>query len=468
MKMLYGNIIRNYKNINSCISRTQTQRIFLFILFFSFGGLILSLNILYPIYGDDWRYSFISDSSLSVRVSSLSDSIHSQSKHYFGHGGRSIVHIIAESLLQLDRYWMDIFNSISYLALVYIIYKIANLNNKINASLFFFINILIWFFQPAFGQTLLWITGSANYLWGTLIIISFLYFYCNAFILNSIDDSILRRIIFLIFGIIAGWTNENSVIGMIFIILSIILCLKLKKTRIPKWMIYGLIGTIIGFIIMIIAPGNFVRFDKATTSNFLLKDYKLIYYYTRMLPVLAEFYKNILPLVLIHILVLINYIHLNKKQNKTIISLSLIFCIAGVISDLVMIASPEFSLRVLFAPIIFYIIAIGLIYSNIRIESLYFATIRNTLIFFSIIYLIPLYIQGYKDVSNFNRIMNDRESTIKKQENKANFEFISYERFTPKTKFTMMYDMSPDRNEWDNMCYSKYHNIKSFKVETDK
>ena len=39
------------------------------------------------------------------------------------------------------------------------------------------INLLIWLFVPTFGQTILWETGAANYLWGGIIIISFLSMY---------------------------------------------------------------------------------------------------------------------------------------------------------------------------------------------------------------------------------------------------------------------------------------------------
>lgn len=469
MKRYHERFISYYQNIETALSSTRSKKTIFCILFLLFGGLILQLNILYPIYGDDWRYSFIGGTNLSERVTSFSDTLQSQYRHYFGHGGRSVVHILAESLLRMNGYWIDIVNSIAYLFFVYIIYKIANLGKKINASLFFFINILIWFYQPAFGQTFLWITGSANYLWGTLIIISFLYFYCYAFITShKSKDSILRGITFFFAGIIAGWTNENTVIGTILIILCLIIYLKAEKQEVPKWMFWGLIGVLIGFIIMIIAPGNFVRYEGATISNNLIKESKLIYYYTRVLPVIGEFYKIILPIVLIYLLLLVTYIHSDKNWNKKVVFLSAILCLAGIIADLVMIASPEFEIRVLFGAITFYIIAIGMIYTNIEINSLYVSTINSIMIIFAIINFIPFFLKGYKDVHNFSRIMTEREIIINDQIDKPNFEFISHERFIPKTKFTMMHDMASDIYAWDNICYSRYHNIKSFKVEPNK
>lgn len=456
-----------YQKIENKLSEKKVAFSIFGILLFSFFILILVLNILYPIYGDDWRYSFIGGSAVIERVTNFCDILQSQYRHYFGHGGRSVVHVLAESLLLIDGYWLDILNSIAYIIFTYVIYRIANFNNKINLSLYFFINILIWFFQPAFGQTFLWITGSANYLWGTLIIISFLYFYCRAFISEQSENSVSKDILFFLSGIIAGWTNENTVIGMIFIILSLIIYLKVKRIKIPRWMIYGLIGVLIGFIIMIIAPGNYVRFEGATVGNTLIKESKIIYYFTRTLPVIGEFYNIMLPLVLIYLLTLATYIHFEKNWNRRIVFLSLILCIAGIIADLVMIASPEFELRVLFGAITFYIIAIGLLYSNINTKSMYLFAIKSILIIYSIINFVPLYAKGYKDVNNFSRIMKERETIIDKQANKTDFEFVSYERFVPKTKFTMMYDMSLDPDAWDNFCYSRYHNIKSFKVEAD-
>ena len=182
MKEYYEKIICSYKKLEIYLSREKSLKSIFFILVVIFFALILLLNLIYPLYADDWAYAFIYGSKTPQKIKGLSDIIDSQYYHYFRHGGRTIVHIIAQLLLLTKGYWADIINSVAYIIFAYLIYKICNINRKINPSLFFFINILIWFFQPGFAQSVLWITGSANYLWGTLIITAFIYFFCLSFL----------------------------------------------------------------------------------------------------------------------------------------------------------------------------------------------------------------------------------------------------------------------------------------------
>lgn len=468
MKVYYEKMICSYKKLDAALSKEKSAKSILFILLLSFWGLILLLNIIYPLYADDWGYTFVTGSELTQKITGFPDILNSQYQHYFLHGGRTVVHIIAESLLLVKGYWTDILNSIAYILFAYIIYKISNLNKKTNPSLFFFINILIWFYQPAFAQTILWITGSANYLWGTFIIISFLYFFCKSFIKEESDSSIYKCILLFLFGIIAGWTNENTAIGMISLICLLIIYLKTTHKKTPVWMIIGLTGAIIGFIIMIAAPGNFARYENVIEGNKIIQESKVKFYLSRLLPVIGDFYKFVLPLVMIYSLALVTYIYFEKKRNLPIIYLSLCFCIAGVIADLAMIASPEFPPRAWFGIITFFIIAIGIIYANLETDHIYISVIKTLLIFFASIYFLLSYQKGFKDLYAINKIFEKREQIINQQPNKAEFDFVTKESINPQTGFPMIDEIPSKPDHWINMFYLRYHNIKSFKVESDK
>lgn len=468
MREYYEKVIFGYQKLDAALSKEKSAKCILLLLSLSFGMLILLLNIIYPLYADDWGYTFITGSELTQKITCFSDILNSQYQHYFLHGGRTIVHIIAESLLLLKGYWTDIINSIAYLLFAYIIYKISNLNKRVNPSLFFFINILIWFFQPAFAQTILWITGSANYLWGTLIIISFLYFFCQSFIKEENKNTIYKCIIFFLFGIIAGWTNENTAIGMIALICLLMAYLKYTQKKIPAWMIIGLAGAIIGFIIMIAAPGNYLRYENVIEGNKLLQQSKVKFYLSRLLPVIGDFYKFALPLVMIYSLTLVTYIYFDKKRNTRVIYLSLCFCLAGLMADLAMVTSPEFPPRAWFGIITFFIIAIGIIYANLKTDHIYISVIKTLLIFFASIYFILSYQRGFKDLYAINKIFEKREQIINKQPNKTEFEFVTQESINPQTGFPMIDEIPSKPNHWINMFYLRYHNIKSFKIESDK
>lgn len=468
MREYYEKIIYSYQKLDAVLSKEKSAKFILLILALVFGCLIFLLNIIYPLYADDWGYTFMTGSELTQKITGFSDILNSQYQHYFLHGGRTVVHIIAEALLLVQGYWADIFNSIAYILFAYIIYKISNINKNANPSLFFFINILIWFFQPAFAQTILWITGSANYLWGTLIIISFLYFFCRSFIDENNKSSIYKCIAIFLFGIIAGWTNENTAIGMISLISLLIIYLKVSREKVPFWMIAGLTGATIGFIIMIAAPGNYLRYDDVIEGNKMIEQSKVKFYLSRSLPVIGDFYKFALLLVMIYSLTLATYIYFDKRRRARIIYLSLCFCIAGVIADLAMIASPEFPPRAWFGIITFFIIAIGIIYANLKTDHIYISVLKTLLLFFASIYFLFSYQRGFKDLNAINKIFEKREQIINQQRNTPEFDFVTKETINPQTGFPMIDEIPSNSNHWINMFYLRYHNIKSFKVESDK
>lgn len=452
-------------NTDEKLSQDKIAKAIFFLLVLLFGGLILLLNLVYPLYADDWGYHFMTGSELTRRITSISDIFVSQYNHYFLHGGRSVVHIIGEFLLLVKGRWTDILNSLAYISFVLVIYKISNIKEAVNASLFFLINIMIWFFQPAFGQTILWITGSANYLWGTLIIILYLYMYCKAFLSMDSKDSMLRTLGMFLFGIIAGWTNENTAFGMIVFIGLILLYKKIQKEDIKVWMIVGLIGSIIGYILMISAPGNYVRYDEVVSDD--TQGMSISFYLNRCMPVIFDFFKNALMLVMIYLLLLVTYLKFEKNRNNKVIVLSIIFCLAAVAADVVMIASPEFPPRVWFGIITFFIIAIGILYANITTKSLYISAVKTILIVFSLIYFGLSYQRGYKDVSKINDVFKKREQIINEQADKANFEFVSKETISPQTALPMIDEVPSDSTHWINMFYLRYHGIKSFSIEKE-
>lgn len=468
MKMHFQKIIEKHTKFEEKLSNNRS--IVLVILFLLVFGLILLLNITYPLYADDWCYLFVFGDPPYQRVSNLTDIFKSQYYHYFNWGGRTVVHVIAQSLLLTKGYWTDILNSFAYVLFVGIIYNICNLNKeKANPALFLFINIFIWFFQPAFGQAVLFITGSANYLWGTLIVISFLYFFSKSYLGQDNNSSINKSTIFFLFGILAGWTNENTAFGMIILISFIIIHLLYEKRKVPMWMILGFIGVLIGYTIMIVAPGNFIRYERILSENPISYDSKFKIYINRLRSVFLDFMNYGLSLVTIYFIILAMYVAtVRQNLNKRMIFLSLFFCIAGVTSVFVMIASPLFPPRAWFGPVSFFFTAIGVVYAHIEIKKTpYLSTIRNILIIISCIYLIPSYYWRLKDTYAIAKVLDKREQIINRETDKANFVFITKEKFHTQRDFPKLYDMSSDSTFWVNVWYSKYHGIKSFQIDTN-
>lgn len=76
---------------------------------------------------------------------------------------------------------------------------------------------------------------------------------------DIISNNLVSAFIIFILGILAGWSSENASAGMIVILTLYIVYYYFNDIHILKYIISGYIGSLIGYILLITAPGNFVR-----------------------------------------------------------------------------------------------------------------------------------------------------------------------------------------------------------------
>ncbi|HNX59329.1 MAG TPA: DUF6056 family protein, partial [Spirochaetota bacterium] len=221
--------------------------------------IILILNFLTPLLADDYRYSFIFSDPGFHRVQSLHDVIVSQYHHWLDWGGRNIAHFFCQFFLMYDKSVFNIFNSLMYVIFTLLIYfHAAGIRSKFKPYLFVIINLLLWIFLPAWGQDILWLTGSCNYLWGSAFILAFLLPYRLSFLDSEKFGKYFATIMFIA-GIVAGWSCEHTA-SAVMVIFVLFFGYKLyRREKIYSWEISGFAGFIIGFTLMIAAPGNYVR-----------------------------------------------------------------------------------------------------------------------------------------------------------------------------------------------------------------
>ncbi|MEN9919497.1 MAG: hypothetical protein RL662_1933 [Bacteroidota bacterium] len=395
----------------------------LIVLFF----IIFLLNSMTPLSGDDFVYSFVYQTP--ERLSSINDIVVSQYLHYFQWGGRSIVHFIAQLLLLTNSpFCIDFINSLAFVALIYVIYKHIVGQKKYSISILFIVFFLVWTLQPTFAETVLWITGSANYLWGTLIILLFLFPYrFNTGKIPTKTKSVWASVVMLVGGVVAGWTNENTAAGMIVIILMCIVYYKYKKYDMSLWVYTGLIGAVIGYLIMIAAPGNFARAEGTSISPFLVT--------YRVLMATQNFvnYLGILNLGGAILLIL----HLKLSDNgakRQILPYIGIYFIGLLISIYIMAGSPGFPPRTWFGPIIFNIIIFGIILFNLDYTHSFFRQIQSCIVLFGVVSFSFSFYDAYNDVSAINSIWKERFPKIE-QSKKENATSVTFKQYNAKTKF---------------------------------
>lgn len=280
------------------------------------AGIFFVRNLLIPISADDYIYRFIwnaetfhGESNDWIPIASLGDIFNSQLEHYLHWGGRSIAHFLIQFFMWQGKIYFDFANTIVFLIFVILILKLAK-SRKIIYAL-----IGIWICLPQFVPTMLWLTGSCNYLWMTTLQLGFLL---------ALTEN---RKIMIPLGIFAGWSNEAGAISIL--ILSLI-HLRTKKEPIECREILGLISFSIGLILLIFAPGNFER--GGSIGSHFIDNFQSF----------ATIIFNSLPLI---VLCLMNL----KSRVK-------IFLFGGFIAPTALLFSPEFPTRAAFiSPVLFLI-----------------------------------------------------------------------------------------------------------------
>ena len=336
-------------------------------------------NRLMPMVGDDFLYSYVINEHTifydfepesAVLVSSIADIITSQWNHYFLWGGRTIAHSIDQIFLWIGELPFDIASASVAVLLIVEIYWIVDrgrLSTDFKVGRLIWIFFALWVFTANFGSNFLWTTGSCNYLWTTVILLGFLIPYVRQWFSDRPLE--INPLVMLSAGVIAGWTNENTVCW--FIIAIALMCRRLRaEHRMSRWMIAGLIGLSIGYALLILAPGNFARaalnteharaiiLEDTTKAGALLGIglwFQLVvwYFFFRTLLSQKKFGDSV-------------DVKRSLRAAKT-------FALISILSNLIMLLSPELAVRSFFPSLVFLIIAATII---IRLQH---ETRRNTL-----------------------------------------------------------------------------------------
>ena len=419
--------------------------------------MMLVLNFLTPIIADDYSYSFIWNTE--QRVHNLLDVIVSQASHYMTWGGRSIAHTIAQIFLMFPKGIFSVLNSVIYTAIIYFMYRLAKGNNKEDKPLLLLgCHFMLYFLTPVFGQNCLWLIGSCNYTWTTFFILLLIF---NFVLKGDKKDTILRIIGMAILGIVAGWTNENTAFGLIVILVGTLIINKINKEKISKWKISGLIGSIIGFIIMIAAPGNYAR-----SAEFVDNDFIIIKWIKRFIECTKGIGNYCLIFIIALIILFTIYIYNRKKINAFIYA----FVLGAILTVYSMVLSPSFPERSWFGVIVFFSIATMILIYNLEdIKKFFKPIIIDTILIVSIMYGVS-YIRLARDINRLRTIWKYRISEINKIRGNedSNIEFEPFYTENWKNPNFGLAEINENKYEWPDKDIAKYYGIDSISSKTDK
>ena len=391
------------------------KNIILFTIFIS----MLTLNYLYPYISDDYTYMYKYDNF--ERIKNIRDIFFSMKDHYFLWGGRVLAHSLASVFLLLPKNIFNICNSIMYTIFIYLIYLIGRRNNKDNYNYLFIIHLLIWFINISFGEVTLWLTGSCNYLWTSVIILLFLYLF------HKENKNV---IIFSILGILAGMCNENFSLSIIFVCILFVI---FNKNYRNKNNYIGIIFLIIGYLFLFLASGNFIR-ASAGVNNIITITQKILYLI------------KVFSLLIIFILLLSHVLYKKNKLKKDY----LIYILGSIMCILFLVVAPTFSLRATIGTFIYNLIIIIDILFSFK-----FDLNKYIYLILGIIYLIS-YLYTLQDTYNLNKYINNLNNFKNKD--------VVINRYKRTTKRVINLDMfNSYKNDIINKKIAKYYHLKSIK-----
>lgn len=460
----------------------KNRLLYIMIVFFCFFYIF---NYLTPMsFGDDYVYSFVWEGhpmyepmSVQVqRLSSINDLIVSQWSHYFTGNGRTVSHIIAQLFLWLGKDIFNVFNALIAVLLILEIYWCSNrgvVTFKIKPGRLIWAFLALWIFTPGFSPVFFWLSGACNYLWTAVLLLGFLLPYiCKYY---HFEEKVANHhwawFGMFLFGIIAGWSNENSVCWIILALIVFIYA-KRKKSGFEFWMFTGLVGLVIGYALLMFAPGNVARLQAETNASTGWVTGSLIKTNLQMLAAVFLFQ------FLLWYFCLRSLFLLQKRSTKgALVKHEKLFvqslCILSFAMTAMMLFSPNFPPRSSFPGTVQLIIATSVL---LRIQEEYDMEIikKNAKKFLcgvgSLYFVVSATATFYGFYDYYKQVQN--LLTIVSHSGQAKEEIVTVSSITPVSETVanlsglhiLFYEMSENANDWRNVAFSRYYGIKGIRM----
>lgn len=429
---------------------------------------IFIYNFLTPYLSDDYFYA------CEVRQArSFWDLIRQQYGEYLSNSGRVVGQFNVRLSLVFDKQVFNLVNSGMFVILVLLMY--ANIRRKRKYDIFVLLLIItfLWKFAVDFGQTMLWICGSCNYLWGSVFILGFITFY--RFFLNhpeKIKHKILLAAGTFFFGVLAGWCNENTSGGGLLLVIMFALNFwqegkKKGEKRQFAFIITGMLGMCCGILGMISAPG--VRSRSAVMSDgeysgivgLLSRTYKIT------LNIRDLFFPVILITVIVLVLLVLQKKLCNFKQvcgNETVL-----FLIAAAATSYALALAPTPMNRAFFGAGIFLLIGCIQGIVDVTDHELFIRAAKYSLVSALCVWLFFAYLDNLVNLARIYREENERIALI--LEEKADPEgdgFVVVPQFREafRNPYSIAHDSDMEEygNYWINLFYETYYGVGTIKA----
>lgn len=426
--------------------------IFMIVVVISFVAIYI-YNFLTPVMSDELLFD-------PSQYPTFADIFINEYARYMTWNGRSVLQCLMTMACLIPKSIFNIINSLFFVTMSMLIYWNINGRKKYDTFLYVLVQLFLWIFSVDFSQTVLWLSGACNYLWGMTIILGFITAYRH--LLTKVEIVKYKKIIvagMLVLGILAGWGNENTSGGAILIVLLLTVIYFYEKRKIESWMISGIGGMGVGFLFLLLAPGNKIRGDILKESEPYSGIAALI---SRGLKIFKAVDKHLLVFILI-IVLLGTYFYYKKYKLEEFKEVA-IFAFASLATAGVLIFTPEPMARAYFGSSIYMMIAALQMIQKIREEDILLISLKTGGIIAATIAMMFVYIEEGANLARILREVNEREAYILEQTSQGNYD-LTLPMLRPQfeTKYTFMYesDISDDEEFWINKVFCMHYGLNS-------
>ena len=278
-------------------------------------AVMLVMNVLTTFKEDDLAFTLIEGVWTPVR--SFADLLQSHLTHYTGTNGR-LAELVPELFAGLlGKTAFNVCNALVFVLLAHLVSLLATGRRSLLALSAFL--AIVGTCYPVPGETMLWMAGSANYMWA--ITLSLLLVYA----MKRVQGKPLgwgAALLWLLFGFVAGGFNEATSLGFLG---GLMLFYAFNHRLFDRRVVVTLMGYALGIMLIVSSPGAWNRATTDIALNLSPDDLLSSRWYIFM-EKMWRFYLPVLALVVGICLLVMRRGKVIRKSIWTYV----LFCLAGV------------------------------------------------------------------------------------------------------------------------------------------
>lgn len=415
------------------------------------GAAALLLNFMTPYAADDFSYMYsFKDGS---RITSFFQIFSSIYAHYMTINGRTVPHFLVQLFLMGPKWIFNIFNSLVYIALVLLVYRLTDNARGFRMLLCFIIPVFFWLFIPSYGQIFLWLDGSINYVWSYLAAMIYLIPYLNLYTEGKKIETRPRRIFFLIYSFLWGAYSESISFAVIFVsfIMCVVVMKKRKSIRENIFYIYPVIAGAIGYLTILASPGGAVNHISIGGIGQIAKNLINIY---------ENFFISQKTLFILWAVLMVVAVY--KKADKKRIEISLFFMLMNICSVTILCVGNYLEMRSFAAGSFLLIVSVVNLMQAVCSDQNAECLVYCICVYFMVGNLLSFY-NGIYDIYDTNRRNSAREAYIEEQV-ELGAQVITVSQIEAATPYCAKYGLADIRKEdedtrWPNPVIAEYYGL---------